>query len=160
MLTTEDRTITHDIITIGTLLEDVAQELQALAIEHKVTLRINDENDITVRGNPTLLARVFSNLIENGIRYNRLGGEVVITVQDNTNWVEVKVTDTGIGIPAEHCSHIFERFYRVDKSRARHTGGTGLGLSIVSHIVQQHGGRVHISSTPGEGSTFTVQLPR
>ena len=106
-----------------------------------------------------LLSRVFSNLVENAIRYNRAGGSVQVSTQYNDTWATVTVADTGIGIPSEEQMHIFDRFYRVDRSRARHKGGAGLGLSIVSHIVQQHGGQLTVESVPDCGSTFTVMLP-
>lgn len=160
VLATEDRTFIHTIISLGTLLEGIAQELETLAATHEVTLQLDGEMDVTLEGNAPLLARVFSNLIENAIRYNSPGGKVIITVQEEPCWVRVSIMDTGIGIPVEHHSHIFERFHRVDKSRGRHLGGAGLGLSIVTHIVQQHDGHVQVSSTPGKGSTFSVCLPR
>ena len=74
--------------------------------------------------------------------------------------ITIRISDTGIGIPEEEIPRIFERFYRVDKARSKATGGTGLGLSIVRHVAENHGGRVTVQSTPGEGSTFTVNLPR
>jgi signal transduction histidine kinase len=112
-----------------------------------------------VHGDSSLLAHVFSNLIENGIYYNHPGGEVIVTLEQKDVWAIVTVADTGIGIKTEQQPHIFERFYRADCSRAQHKGGAGLGLSIVSAIVQQHGGKVQVESTPGQGSTFTVLLP-
>lgn len=134
-------------------------ELTPLANAQHVTLSTHEENaDIGVRGDSTLLSHVFSNLIENAIRYNRTGGSVQIEIRHDDSWAMLRVTDTGIGIAPDEQRHIFDRFYRVDRSRARHKGGAGLGLSIVSHIVQQHGGHIEVESKPNCGSTFTVKL--
>jgi heavy metal sensor kinase len=155
-------------VSLGSLLEEVIADLQPVAAAQDVTLRLVDEADVVVRGDSSLLGRVFSNLIENGIRYNHPGGTVTVTVNngDDTkskdaqnNQALITIADTGVGIPSADLSHIFERFYRVDASRTRHNGGAGLGLSIVSAIVQQHGGQVQAASTPGQGSVFTVLLP-
>ena len=106
-----------------------------------------------------LLGRVFSNLVENAIRYNQPGGRVTLRLARCEGRVIVKVSDTGIGIEMAELDHIFERFYRVDHSRARHKGGAGLGLSLAAHIVQQHGGSIQVQSQLQHGSTFIVQLP-
>ena len=102
-----------------------------------------------MQGNGPLLTRAFSNLIANAIYYNRPCGEVVVTVEQKDAWAVVRVADTGIGIDPAQQTYVFDRFYRVDSSRARHKGGAGLGLSIVSAIVQQHNGSVQVESTPG-----------
>lgn len=114
----------------------------------------------TVRGDETQLTSMFSNLVENAVKYTPPGGQVEVTGDSTEDEIVVRVSDTGIGIQAESLARIFERFYRVDKARSKETGGTGLGLSIVRHIVENHGGRVSVESTPDEGSTFTVHLPR
>ncbi len=114
----------------------------------------------TVNGNETQLTSMFSNLVENAVKYTPSGGRVEVAARPNNNEVVVRVSDTGIGIPKENLVRIFERFYRVDKARSKETGGTGLGLSIVRHVAENHGGRVSVESTLGEGSTFTVRLPR
>ena len=104
-----------------------------------------------------LLTVVF--LLDNSVKYSPEGSEVLVEAVKAVPEVTIRVTDRGSGIPAEHLGRIFERFYRVDKSRSRRMGGTGLGLAIVKHVVQVHGGRVEVESTPGKGSTFTVHLP-
>jgi len=113
-----------------------------------------------VNGNETQLTSMFSNLVENAVKYTPPGGRVEVAAETDENEVVVRVSDTGIGIPEKNLARIFERFYRVDKARSKETGGTGLGLSIVRHIAENHGGRVSVESTLGEGSTFTVRLPR
>ncbi len=99
------------------------------------------------------------NLMENAIRYGKEGGGVAVEVSRAGEDMVVAVRDDGIGIPPEAQSHVFERFYRVDKSRSRQSGGTGLGLAIVKHIAALYGGAVKLDSVLGKGSTFTVSLP-
>ena len=113
-----------------------------------------------VRCTPSRLEQLLSNLIENAIKYNKPGGRVEVTGVQQQEIAILHVRDTGIGIPPEHIPRLFERFYRVDTSRSRAIGGTGLGLSIVKHIAVLYGGEVHVESTPGVGSVFTVRLPR
>ena len=106
------------------------------------------------------IAQVLLNLIDNGIKYNKENGSIIISSQEKGSFVCVNISDTGIGIPEEDIQRIFERFYRVDKARSRQLGGTGLGLSIVKHIVQVHGGEVSVQSQLGKGSTFSFTLPK
>ena len=106
-----------------------------------------------------MASTIISNLLENAIRYSGRGSHVEISAAREGNQMKLRVADDGIGIDAEHLPHIFERFYRVDKSRSRRLGGTGLGLSIVKHIVESAGGEVRVSSQEGFGTEFTVQLP-
>ena len=110
-----------------------------------------------VRG---LLYEAAHNLCENAIKYNREGGEVRVTVGQTGGEAVLTVADTGIGIPPEHQSRVFERFYRVDKSHSKASGGTGLGLSIVKHAVQAHNGKISLISAPGEGTTVTLRFPQ
>lgn len=159
LLTVERRSLTSEQVTLMPLLEDVLHDLQPLAEVQQVELAIEGENSLVVQGDAMLLGRVFSNLIENAIRYNQPGGRVTLRLERDGGLAIVKVSDTGIGIDGSELDHIFERFYRVDQSRARHKGGAGLGLSLAAHIVQQHGGGIQVQSKPQHGSTFTVQLP-
>lgn len=159
ILTTSEQPLSSSEVALEPLLEQTLCDLQLQANKRQVQLQLTSETEAVVYGNEPLLARAFSNLIENGIYYNHAGGEVVVSINHKDSWVVVTVTDTGIGIPLEQQTHIFDRFYRIDSSRSRHKGGAGLGLSIVSAIVHQHGGQVQVESTPSLGSSFTVLLP-
>jgi heavy metal sensor kinase len=147
-------------------LSDLLQELylqgrslaQPKAIE--LVLHPNVTEEIRILADEMRLRQVFLNLIANAVNYTPDGGRVEISLSVSETEAIVKVADTGIGIPAEHLPHIFDRFYRVDRARNREDGGTGLGLAIVDSFVKAHGGRVEVSSVPGEGSAFTVFLPR
>jgi two-component system phosphate regulon sensor histidine kinase PhoR len=112
-----------------------------------------------VAGDPDYLERAVGNLIDNAIKYTPEGGGIRVSAAAKNGEVVLEVADSGIGIPAEDVPRIFERFYRVDKSRSREMGGTGLGLSIVKHVVQVHGGSVDVESQSGKGSTFRIRLP-
>jgi len=107
-----------------------------------------------------LLTQVLINLLDNAIKYTEEGGQITISAKTLESEIQVDVQDTGIGIRESDTERIFERFYRVDKSRSRELGGTGLGLSIVKHIIQQHGGSIWVESQLGQGSTFSFVLPK
>ena len=107
---------------------------------------------------PALLGEILHNLLDNAIKYNRAGGKAEILLDEVGGHARIRVRDTGIGIPKEHQQKVFERFYRVDKSRSKATGGTGLGLSIVKHAVQLLGGELRLESNLGQGTTMTVLL--
>ena len=114
---------------------------------------------VWIRADRAQLSTAIGNLVENGVKYSDFGGLVQICVRQNERWVEVMVVDQGVGIPAADLDRVFERFYRVDKARARQTGGTGLGLAIVRHVANNHGGVVSVQSQEGEGTTFAFRLP-
>lgn len=145
-------------VELLSLCRDTAQSLAPAAEAHNVTVSVTGE-EATVPGVRRLISEVFTNLCDNAIKYNRDGGSVSVTVSRDGGDAVVSVSDTGIGIPPEHQSRVFERFYRVDKSHSKASGGTGLGLSIVKHAVLYHHGTVEVHSVPGEGTTFTVRLP-
>jgi signal transduction histidine kinase len=107
----------------------------------------------------TRITQVIGNLLQNAIIHTPQGGTITVTEEIIGDEMVVSVSDTGSGIPAEACPHIFERFYRYDKSRSRVSGGTGLGLAIARQLVQVHGGRINVISQEGEGSCFTFYLP-
>lgn len=160
MLASSDERITGDTVELGPLIEEVLFNLQPIADTRGVTVWLLGEAETTAQGDATLLSHIFRNLIENAIYYNRPSGEVAVTLKRDGSWAVVEVADTGIGIATEELDHLLERFYRVDRSRSHHPSGAGLGLSIVAHLVQKHGGRIEIHSTPGVGSRFTVRLPQ
>ena len=145
-------------VALQELVTDVAQRLQPLAQQKQIALR-STVQPVTVIGIRQVLQELIYNLCENAIKYNKPQGTVQITLAAEANQAVLTVADTGIGIPAEEQSRVFERFYRVDKSHSRTIGGTGLGLSIVKHGVQLHGGEIHLESQVGQGTTITVRLP-
>ena len=105
------------------------------------------------------MTQVIVNLLDNAIKYTNKGGAIIISAKVVDRFLQIEVTDNGIGISEKDLPRIFERFYRADKGRSRELGGTGLGLSIVKHIVQAHGGHVWVKSVLGEGSTFSFTIP-
>ncbi len=141
-------------VDLLSLARDCADTLSLSADQHHVTLSVEGTSSV-VHGSRSLLLELVFNLCDNAIRYNREGGTVTVTVGDHT----LTVSDTGIGIPDKHQSRVFERFYRVDKSRSKETGGTGLGLAIVKHIAEQHRAKLELHSTVGKGTTITVRFP-
>ena len=116
--------------------------------------------NITIDGDQKLLYRLFSNLLDNAIKYTSPGGNICISLKDLENEVIVSIRDTGIGISENDHDKIFDRFFRVDASRSRDTGGVGLGLSICKNIADLHKGKIEVKSTIGKGSTFLVTLPK
>ena len=118
-----------------------------------------DETVPSILGDADGLERLLLNLLDNAIKYNRPEGRITLRLSRSGDDAVLAVSDTGIGIPPESIPRLFERFYRVDKGRAREEGGTGLGLAIVKHVAQAHGGQVEVESRLGRGSTFRVKLP-
>ena len=122
-------------------------------------IKLNCSAGLTALMNASLLEQAVVNLVENAIAYIPPGHSVEVSGLAGEREVEIRVCDRGCGISREHLPRIFERFYRVNKSRSRESGGTGLGLAIVKHIVQLHGGRTAVESVPAEGSTFSIFVP-
>ena len=145
-------------VNLKKLAEEASASLASAAAEKQVTIRVHgdDRQITTVR---RLASEIIYNLCDNAVKYNREGGSVDVTIDGTAHGAVVTVQDTGIGIPPEHQSRVFERFYRVDKSHSRQSGGTGLGLSIVKHAVQYLGGRIELESQPGKGTTMRVHFP-
>jgi two-component system phosphate regulon sensor histidine kinase PhoR len=125
---------------------------------HKLVLQAADDLRPVI-GNPEYLERAVLNLVDNAIKYTRENGTIKVVARTENGSSIVEVIDNGIGIASEEVPRIFERFYRVDRSRSRDMGGTGLGLSIVKHIVAAHGGTVEVTSSPETGSTFRLRFP-
>jgi two-component system phosphate regulon sensor histidine kinase PhoR len=146
---------------IGSPLRSAAAALAGAAESKGVVLEVEPlaPELPPVAGNHERLERVFTNLIENAIKYTPAGGRVRARARLAGRALEVEIEDDGIGIPAAHLPRVFERFYRVDRSRSREMGGTGLGLAIVKHIVRAHGGNVEVESEEGRGALFRVRLP-
>ena len=132
-----------------------AEMLQISAQKHGVSISVEGE-DCYIMGNRTMMDELLYNLVDNAIRYNYENGKVHVRVHQEETRVILTVSDTGIGISKEHQERIFERFYRVDKSRSKSTGGTGLGLAIVKHILVSHGAKLELNSEPGQGTTMKV----
>lgn len=150
--------MTWEDIDLYTLCDDVLQSLEPVAKRQAVTLRLAGES-LQVRGVYQVLREMIYNLCDNAIKYNRSGGSVTVTVARSAGRAFVTVADTGIGIPYEDQSRVFERFYRVDKSHSRAIGGTGLGLSIVKHAAALHGAEIKLQSQPEDGTVITVLFP-
>jgi two-component system phosphate regulon sensor histidine kinase PhoR len=148
-------------VRIDAPLRTAASALAGAAESKGVRLDVQPPLDppVMVNGNLQRLEQVFTNLLENAIKYTPAGGRVSARVRTGSRDVCVDVEDTGIGIPAQHLPRVFERFYRVDRSRSREMGGTGLGLAIVKHVLRAHAGQVSVRSEEGRGTTFTVSLP-
>jgi two-component system sensor histidine kinase SenX3 len=139
----------------------VAIDTSAIDAQAKSTRVVpGGDHGLFLNGSQEQLTIAVSNLVANAVAYSREGSSVLVGVKGLERTVEISVTDQGIGIPAEEIDRIFERFYRVDPARHRSTGGTGLGLSIVKHVAATHGGEIRVWSVEGQGSTFTLTLPR
>ncbi|HOB19140.1 MAG TPA: HAMP domain-containing sensor histidine kinase [Candidatus Atribacteria bacterium] len=146
-------------VELTELTRRTVRNLQLLAEQKRITMELYSDEDVVVEGDGVKLQQVISNLVDNAIKYTPEGGRVTISISKSPEFAIVKISDTGIGIPAEYLSKIFDRFFRVDKARSRSTGGTGLGLSIANRIVLMHGGYIRVTSEEGKGSTFQVELP-
>ncbi len=153
----EDSEPATESVDLYELSKEVIEVLSVSAAKRQVNLELEGESCI-IKGIRRYLYEIIYNLCDNAIRYNKENGKVIIDVSQKDGNTVLSVTDTGIGIPAEHQSRIFERFYRVDKSHSKETGGTGLGLSIVKHAVAFHGGKIKLESKVNEGTTITVTL--
>ncbi|RGH57935.1 PAS domain S-box protein [Ruminococcus sp. AM34-10LB] len=143
-------------VDLAGVAAEVAEDLRSNAEKHGITITV-DTKTAVINGNRNQIYELIYNLCDNAIRYNRENGSVKITTGDDNEHPFVKVADTGIGIPEKHHKRVFERFYRVDKSRSKETGGTGLGLAIVKHITERHGGEISLESSE-QGTTFTARF--
>ena len=148
-----------ELIRMAPTIRQVAKMLRPVAEKSQITLNLDLDHDSTVLITRDDLYQIVFNLMENGIKYNRPGGSVTVTLSQSMDLARLTVIDTGMGIPPEAVSHIFERFYRVDKARSRQTGGSGLGLAIVRAIVSRNRGDIRVDSQLGEGTRFYVTFP-
>lgn len=146
-------------VELREIAAQAAELVAAAASERQVAVTLVPGEPVVVDGDADGLLRLAANLLDNAVKYNRPGGRVGVRIERRADSAVLEVADDGIGIAAVHLPRLFERFYRVDKGRARDEGGTGLGLAIVKHVAQAHGGRVEVDSEPGRGSTFRVVLP-
>jgi len=143
------------------LTKEVVDQFEEKAASRDIKLKLTGSNLKTiVFADRQRITQVLTNLISNAIKHSFEGGEVIVKFDVTKKNVIVSVRDFGEGIPADHVARIFERFYRVDKSRSREKGGTGLGLAIVKHILENHNSKAEVESEPGKGSTFSFKLPR
>lgn len=142
------------------LVESLLEKLEPLSANFEVKIRASVPEGLNVPLPERMASTVLSNLLENAVKYSGRGSQVEVIAGREGSYIKFQVKDDGIGIDAEHLPHIFERFYRVDKSRSRRLGGTGLGLSIVKHVVESAGGEVGVNSREGFGTEITVLLPK
>ncbi|MCU1571773.1 MAG: two-component sensor histidine kinase [Naasia sp.] len=148
-----------DLIDVDHVVASAIDQNSVVAAARDIELVRGGAKHTEVYGDEPLLIVALHNVISNAIQYSPKGSRVGVGVRRNEGLIELSVTDQGVGIAEEDRERVFERFYRVDPARSRHTGGSGLGLSIVKHVVQNHGGEVRLWSQPGRGSTFTLRLP-
>jgi two-component system phosphate regulon sensor histidine kinase PhoR len=141
------------------LLEEAVQSFREIARAQDVELKVEDNASAQVGADPEAIHQVFSNLVDNALKYAQSGGRIILGARPVAESVEFYIQDFGPGIPSEHLPRLFERFYRVDKARSRESGGTGLGLAIAKHIVLAHGGTIRAQSDLNHGSTFLFTLP-
>lgn len=157
-LETKDAEVTFSMIRIAPMVEEVVESLEPVAAEYQVHIHVECE-PITIEASTKQIHELLTNLITNGIKYNKPNGEVWITVEQDRDNLVVKVKDNGVGISKEDAARIFQRFYRVDKGRSKKSGGTGLGLAIVKHVVEYYEGNIELNSNLGVGSEFVITIP-
>ena len=147
-------------VDVALLLRQVCERLQVVADDKTINLKCSTEiAPIYVKGSRLKLQRVFTNLLDNALRYTPSGGNIRLQARAERQVAVIEFVDTGIGIPAEHLGRVFDRFYRTDAARVRESGGSGLGLAIVKAVIEAHRGSVRVTSRVNAGSTFTVYLP-
>jgi two-component system phosphate regulon sensor histidine kinase PhoR len=141
---------------------EVLDRLEKIANDRKVSFKVKPDNltEVWVNADAHRIEQVMINLIENAVKYNKEGGKVIVHFNGEKKHHVISVRDNGPGILPEHLNRIFERFYRVEKSRSKERGGTGLGLAIVKHIINGHGSKIAVLSKPGKGTTFTFKLDK
>lgn len=160
-ITNSDSDSIEQQVSLAQLTQDIAEDFSFLAIKSKIKLvtQILVAESLTITGNYDQLYRSLSNLVANALQYTRAGGQVKLILACCDRYALLSIEDTGIGIPKDDLSKIFDRFYRVQSDRSRHTGGSGLGLSIAQAIIHAHQGTIKVKSKLGQGTTFTIFLP-
>ncbi len=158
-LDTEDQPKPTGRVRIDQLLATIVEDARALSGEANHIFVLDHADNLDLTGEESQIRSAFSNLVFNAVHYTPAGGTITLSWKNDQYGIYFSVQDTGIGIESRHISRLTERFYRVDVSRSTSTGGTGLGLAIVKHVLQNHNGRLDISSSPGKGSTFTCRFP-
>jgi heavy metal sensor kinase len=148
-----------DLVDLAAVMSEEADEFAAAAKRKGVALELSIQSGLVVSGDRDALKRAVANLLENAVRYAKDGGRVRLRSGRERSWAWISVTDDGQGIAPDLHERVFDRFFRIDKSRTRSEGGSGLGLAIVRQIARAHGGEVQLRSTPGEGATFVIWLP-
>ena len=146
-------------VNINELLEQILKRLKPIAEKQNIELVLESFRPVSADVDEVKITLAFTNLIENAVKYNRPDGWVHVSLNADHQYFYLKVEDCGIGIPEESLEHIYERFYRVDKSHSREIGGTGLGLAITRSAVLMHRGAIKVFSTVGEGTIFNVRIP-
>jgi signal transduction histidine kinase len=147
-------------VDLSDLLAAISAQIQPLAELQQLSLSTDIAPELRLLGSPDHLIRLFLNLLDNAVKHTPPHGALALRAVADNGQIQVSVADTGVGIPADHLPHLFERFYRVEKSRSRDRGGTGLGLAIAQEIVHRHHGVIGVRSAPGQGTTVTVCFPR
>ena len=144
------------------LATEIVESMEQKGKRNGITVKLKNPNErsVFVKADKPKIEQVLINLIVNSINYGKEGGETLVRFYDMEDTLLIEVADNGIGIAPDHLSRIFERFYRVDKSRSRHAGGSGLGLSIVKHIIYAHDQTINVRSSPDMGSTFSFTLQK
>ena len=158
-LQAQDALAQPELLDVDAIVAAAVDQSRVVADADQIAIILGKESGAEVYGDEQLLIVAVQNLVANAVHYSPEGSRVGVGVRRHEGVVEITVTDQGVGIPEADLYRVFERFFRVDQARSRHTGGTGLGLSIVKHVVQNHGGDIRVWSQPGSGSTFTIRLP-
>ena len=156
-----DYNICHDefvVFNLSKLLNNILLTFEAVIFENKIELESNIEEDISIKGDKESIKKVLTILLDNAIKYTNQSGKIDVDLRQEKNKIKIKVKNSGEGINKKDINKIFERFYRVDTSRARESGGYGLGLSIAKSIVENHNGKIYAESNVGKDTTFIIEL--
>ncbi|PWA11237.1 PAS domain-containing sensor histidine kinase [Pueribacillus theae] len=149
-----------EMVNVAKLINETVETLQEEITKKEISISLPEAKNVYVEGEKDRVRQIILNLVSNGIVYTPKGGKIEVNLLEKEKEIDLIVRDTGIGIPKKDIPRIFERFYRVDKARSRHSGGTGLGLAIVKHLVESHKGQIQVDSVEGKGTTFTITLPK